>query len=93
MPRPDTPAHTPMARPRSSSGNTLVRIDRVDGMMNAPPTPISARVAISWAGLVAAADSADPAANTTIPICSAPLRPKRSPKLPAVSRSPANTRV
>ena len=50
-PRADTPAHTPMALPRSTgSVKTLVMIDRVAGMMQAPPTPIRARVAISMRG-------------------------------------------
>ena len=93
MPSPDTPAHTPMARPRSSAGNTLVRIDSVAGMMNAPPIPIRDRVTIRWFGSVANAERAEPTANTTMPICRAPLRPNRSPRLPAVSSSPANTRV
>ena len=48
MPSADTPAQTPIALPRSAgSVNTLVMIDSVAGMMNAPPMPISARVAIS----------------------------------------------
>ena len=37
-----------------------VRIDSVEGMMNAPPTPISARVAISISAEPASADSAEP---------------------------------
>ena len=54
------PAQTPMARPRSvGSVNTLVRIDSVAGMISAPPTPMSARVAISWLGSVARAESTD----------------------------------
>ena len=54
-------------------------IERVDGMMNAPPTPITARAAISIPGVVAIADSADPAPKTTSPKLSARRRPKRSP--------------
>ena len=50
MPRPETPAQMPMARPRSSAGKTLVRIDRVAGMINAPPMPMIARVTISSLG-------------------------------------------
>ena len=61
MPSADTPAHTPIALPRSSgSVKTLVMIDSVDGMMNAPPMPISARVAISASADGANADSAEP---------------------------------
>ena len=61
MPSADTPAHTPIALPRSAgSVKTLVMIDSVDGMMNAPPMPISARVAISTLAESANADSAEP---------------------------------
>ena len=91
MPRPDTAAHAPMALPRSSAGKIAVMIDSVEGMMNAPPTPISARVAVSISLDVARAEAADPTANTTRPNCSARLRPKRSPRQPAVSSRPANT--
>ena len=42
------PAHTPIALPRSLGGKTLVMIDSVAGMMNAPPMPMNARVAMSW---------------------------------------------
>ena len=50
MPSPETAAHAPIAFGRSSAGKTAVMIDRVDGMMNAPPMPIRARVAISIVG-------------------------------------------
>ena len=60
MPRPETPAQMPIARPRSSAGNTLVRIDRVAGMMNAPPMPARARKAMSWPAVPAKADATDP---------------------------------
>ena len=42
-----SPAQTPIALPRSGPGNTLVMIDSVAGMMNAPPMPMNARVAMS----------------------------------------------
>ena len=44
---PVTLAQMAMALVRSSGGKTLTRIDRVEGMMNAAPTPISARQAMS----------------------------------------------
>ncbi len=48
MPRAATPAQIPIALPRSTgSVKTLVMMDSVDGMMNAPPMPMNARVAIS----------------------------------------------
>ena len=46
--RPAVPAQTPIALPRSRAGKTLVMIDSVAGMMNAPPMPMNARVAMSW---------------------------------------------
>src|SRR6185369_11589687 len=92
-PTPAIAAQYEIARARSSGGNTLVINDNVLGMMNAPPIPMTARVAISCDGEVANAESNDPSPNTTMPNCSAPLRPKRSPRLPAVSSKHANTSV
>ena len=93
-PSPEKPAQIAMARPRSfGSRNTLVRMDSVDGMMSAPPTPMSALVRMSCDGLPASADITDPMANTTMPTRNANLRPNRSPRLPAVSSRPAKTRV
>ena len=69
-PRPsaDTPAQTPMALLRSAgSVKTLVMIERVDGMMNAPPMPIRPRVKISMTALLANAESSDPMPNTARP--------------------------
>ena len=37
-----------IARPRYCGGKMLVKIDNVEGMMKAPPNPISARLAINW---------------------------------------------
>ena len=39
-------AQIAIALARSPGGNTFTRIDSVDGMMNAAPTPISARQAM-----------------------------------------------
>ncbi len=62
-------------------------------MISAPPMPMNARLAVSCRVLVERAADAEPRPNRTMPICSAPLRPNRSLRLPVVSSSPANTRV
>ncbi len=91
---PATAAHTPMARARSrGSWKMLVSSESVAGMIRAAPMPIEARVKISCPGLSAMAEKIDPRPKITRPTMRAPLRPKRSPTLPMVSRSPANTRV
>ena len=92
-PRPAVAAQMPMALPRSRVGNTLVMIDRVAGMMNAPPMPMNARLKMSMFGLVDIAEASEPRPKRAKPTWSAGRRPKRSPRLPAVSSSPANTRV
>ena len=43
----DTPAHVPIALPRSSGGNALVMIESVPGIISAAPTPWTAREATS----------------------------------------------
>ena len=92
MPIADTPAHTPIAFARSrGSWNTLVMIESVAGMMNAAPTPMSARVPISIAGDDANADDTEPARKTESPSARQRYRPNRSPRLPALSSRPANT--
>ena len=91
-PSPEKPAQMAIARPRSTgSRNTLIRIDSVAGMINAPPMPMKARVKISPLADVDMAAAAEPRPNNTMPSCSAPLRPNRSDKLPVVRSSPANT--
>ena len=94
MPMPDTPAHTPIARPRSrGSTKVLVRMESVVGKMKAPPTPISARAAITMAGLEAVEATAENVPNHSRPKVSAPLLPYRSPSEPAVRSRQANTMV
>ncbi len=67
-PSAETPAHTPMARPRSrGSRNTLVMMDRVAGMMNAAPMPMTQRKAMSCPDEPALAASSEPAPNTARP--------------------------
>ena len=70
-----------------------MRIDSVEGMMNAPPMPISARVAISISAEPANADSAEPRPNTASPNASAFLRPKRSPRRAGSEQDAAKTSV
>ena len=65
----ETPAQTPMARARSlGSWKTFVRIDRVAGMISAPPMPMKQRVAMSMPAEVANAEAAEPTPNTTSPM-------------------------
>ena len=72
-PMPDTPAHTPMARPRSrGSVKTLVMIDRVAGMISAPPTPMRLRQLMSALGSLDVAASAEPMPKMARPRASAP---------------------
>jgi hypothetical protein len=76
---------------RSCGGNTLIKIDSVDGMISAAATPITARQAISCHMVVDSAASAAAIRNSTSPSCNAPLRPKRSPSAPVENSSPAKT--
>ena len=91
MPTPDTAAQMAIALGRSCAGKMLVRIDSVVGMIPAAPRPISAREAISVAELSESVAASEPAPKTSRPVTSARRRPKRSPRLPAVSSRPANT--
>ena len=60
-----TALHIPMASARSRrSGKTCRTIDSVAGMIIAPPTPSSARAAISSTGSPAAAATADATAKS-----------------------------
>ncbi len=52
----ETPAHVPIALPRSSGGNALVMIDSVAGIISAEPMPCTARQATSQVSLGREAD-------------------------------------
>ena len=89
----DTPAQVPIALPRSSGGKVTVMIESVAGIMNAAPTPWTARPAISqpWSGAspIAALDSA----NTTTPKRNMRRRPRMSPSRPPVTSRTAKVSV
>jgi hypothetical protein len=94
MPMAEKPAHTAMARARSAGTvKTLLMMDRVAGMISAPPMPIRARVAIRLFGEWTRADATEPAPKINRPMLRPRRRPKRSPRLPAESSRPAKTRV
>ena len=91
--RPLVAAQMQMAIARCrASVNTFTRIASVAGKISAAPTPIAARQAISCVGVDGRARPGSRWLRTpTMPSISVPLRPKRSPRLPAASSSPANT--
>ncbi len=64
---PDSPAQVPMAGARSSGRNDAWMRDRAPGVSRAAPTPWSTRRAMSWAGVWAAAHSADATRNQPTP--------------------------
>ena len=78
---------------RSVGSKTVIRIDSVLGSTRAPPAPITARAAISWSGLAANVAASEAAPKSASPRSMILRRPNRSPRLPAVSRRPAKTRM
>lgn len=81
-------AHTAIAYRRSCRSRNMLRAsDSVEGIMIAPPTPRSARAAISIQGSVASAPSTEASAKRTAPTSRFCRRPNRSPtELIATSR-------
>ena len=92
IPTPAIADQMAIALPRSSRGKTSMITDSVAGMIIAPPMPIAARSTISWVASWANAASTLATPNSTSPDWSAFFRPKRSPSVPMVSRTPANER-
>ena len=91
-PRPVVPDQIPMARARSRSAvKTLVRIESVQGIRAAAPTPMTARARVRRSGLPDQAAKAEPAPKTTRPAMKTHFRPTRSPRAPSDRSSPANT--
>ena len=85
--------HADGPAPLTRVGEDVGEDRSVAGMMSAPPMPMNARVKISTFAELGERGRAEPTPKITRPIVSAPLRPKRSPRLPAVSSRPANTSV
>ncbi len=87
-----TALQMPMASARSRrSGKTCRRIDKVAGMIIAPPTPSSARAAMSTWALSARAAMAEATPNSAYPRSRIRLRPTRSPSVPNRISSEAQT--
>src|SRR3989442_6324662 len=63
----DTPAHVPIARPRSCGGNVFEMIERIPGIMDAPPMPLLAPPATSQCWLGARSRSGLDTAQTATP--------------------------
>jgi hypothetical protein len=75
-PMPVVADQIPIARARSRSVvKTFVRIDNVQGMSAAAPTPITARAVVKTSGLFDKAAKADPAPKITSPAINTHLRP------------------
>jgi len=89
---PPTPDQIEIARPRSAAGKMLPSTESVDGIVHAPPTPITPRAIASMVALVANAAAADAAPKITRPTINMPLRPRRSPTTAIGRSSPARTR-
>ena len=89
---PETADHTPMALARSTGWrNTSMRIANVLGKTSAAPMPIKPRPMINCSVVSVNAAQAENTPNSTMPICITSLRPKRSPRPPQASSSPAKT--
>ena len=88
------PPHTPSARARArGSGNWCTISASEHGSSALAPRPWTARAAISTPGEGAAAQAAEPAANTVRPAVNTFLAPARSAAAPAVSMIEASARV
>ena len=81
------------SRPFARGGEDVDEDRQCRGNISAAPMPIAARQAISSPGLSDHAARAEKTANRTRPICIVPLRPNRSPRLPAAISRPAKTRT
>lgn len=93
MPIPAVADQTAMARPRSRGPNSATMIERVAGMTNAAPRPISARNTTSCPVESDRAAAEEARASTARPPVRVRRCPNREPRLPAVISIAANTRV
>ena len=72
---PPSPDHAPIARARSCGANEAWIIARLPGVSSAPPTPCSARAAMSSGAVGASPHSSEAIANQTTPITNTRRRP------------------
>ena len=86
---PATDPQTPRAAPRERGGKTRVIIAIVCGVIIAPPTPCTARAAISQPIEGARPQAADASVKTTSPQTNTGLGPNLSPSRPVTSSSTA----
>ena len=85
------PPQIPSALLRSApSSNMFITIERAAGSMIAPPSPCTARLAISRASVVASAHASEAAVNRARPSIRIRRRPRRSAARPPNSRNPPN---
>ena len=89
MPAPATAVQMAIALARSrGSPKQLTRIDRVVGMMSAPPTPMTPRPAMSAVVVPASALSTEPARKVTSPAASAAPAPEAVAEAPGGEQEP-----
>ncbi len=89
----ETPAHVPIARPRSAGGKVFVMIESVAGIISAAPTPWVIRLITSAVVEGARPAVAEEIAKRTTPSRNIRRRPRMSPSRPPVASSTANESV
>ena len=89
----ETPAQVPIAIPRCLGGKALVTIDRVAGIIRAPPTPWTTRLTTSDIVSGASPAVAEEREKSVTPIRKVKRRPKMSPRRPPVASSTAKASV
>ncbi len=94
LPPPEaTKPKTPIAFARSAgSVNRAIISESATAETTAPPTPCTARAAISIPWPVASPHAAEAAVNSAIPARKSRRWPNRSPRRPPSSRKPPNVR-
>src|SRR4051794_12730697 len=80
IPETEIAPQIPTARPRSSGGNAAEINESESGMMNAAPSPCSARIAISISMFCEKAAANDVAANRAGPAMNQRLGPSGAPE-------------
>ena len=90
---PAIPDQAPSAAPRRSRETAALRIVSVSGVTIAPPTPWTARAAMSHSADCERAAAADAPVKSATPIMKSRFRPKRSPRAAPVKRNTANVSV